>query len=330
MLDKLRTVTAQLPSGASLTDRDTAVLVDLQHQLEDYLVHKEPLRAFTAESLQQRIADRFEHVGASEVRRSRHLLLLLVGSWIGFGCAYGLGMLLASSASPAVQSQVALTMALSFLYTCIVAFYLSALKEFKPGLRKAYTLIVAGIVFTGVSVLQFPLTAIFDLGDSPWLHFGGFQAGFAISCFVLYLGVREFAKLINVTSKWFDLKPVLAMTALAALVGILAPHAVQQPGYEWYFDLSSALIATNVTSMVAAAVLVYKIRRSVTTAYSPALLWFMAMNILVAVNTVHELAWLLTQGHLSPDNSSIALAPFSISGMLMLQAGYTFKKLSRR
>lgn len=327
MLDELRAITSRMSPGASLNDNDNAVLTDLQRQLEDYLIHKEPLRSFTAESLRQRVA---EHFQPDEAARNRNLRLLLVGTWIGFGLAYGVGMLIAGNASEVIKSQVGLTLALAFLYSCIVAFYVSALKEFKPGLRKAYTLIVAGIVFTGVSVLQFPLTAIFDLGDSPWLHYSGFQLGFAISCFLLYLGVLTFAKLVNVTTKWFALKPVLVLTGLAALAGILAPHTVQWPGQEFYFDLSAALIATNVTSMVAAAVLVYKIRRNVTVAYSPALLWFMAMNILVAINTAQELGWLLVEGHLSPDNSSIALAPFSISGLLMLQAGYTFKKLSRR
>lgn len=328
MLDELRAVTAQMSPGASLTAQDIAILNNLQHKLEDYLIHKEPLRAFTAKSLQQRVASHFQHT--AEAGRNRNLRLLLIGAWVGFGLAYGIGTLVASNASPVIQSQVALTMALAFLYTCIVAFYVSALKEFKPGLRKAYILIVAGIIFTGVSVLQFPLTAIFDLGGSPWLHYSGFQLGFAISCFLLYLGVREFAKLVNVTSRWFDLRPVLFITGIAILAGILAPHTVHQTTKELYFDLSSALIATNITSMIAAAVLVYKIRRNVTVAYSPALLWFMAMNILVAVNTAHELGWLLAEGYLSPENSSLALAPFSISGILMLQAGYTFKKLSRR
>lgn len=328
MLDDLRIITAQMPPEASITPRNTAALADLQHRLEDYLIHKEPLRAFTAKSLQERIASRFRSAG--EVRRDHHLLLLLVATWIGFGLAYGLGTLVSSSASDVVQSQVALTMALAFLYTCIVAFYVSALREFKPGLRKAYTLIVAGIAFTGVSALHLPLITIFDLGSSPWLHYGGFQAGFAISCFLLYLGAREFAKLVNVSSKWFDLKPVLVAQAVAILIAALVPHTTQWPGQEWYFDLSATLIATNIVSMVAAAVLVYKIRRNVTVSYSPALLWFMAMNILVAINTTHELGWLLAEGYLSTDNSTIVFAPFSISGLLMLQAGYTFKKLSRR
>lgn len=58
ILDTLRRVTSGLKPGGPLSDNDEAALMNIYRKIEDYLLHAEPVREFTKESLRQGIAQR--------------------------------------------------------------------------------------------------------------------------------------------------------------------------------------------------------------------------------------------------------------------------------
>jgi hypothetical protein len=65
-LDKLRQVTASRSSqGAAITPQQEETLVGIYHQLEKYLVEREPLRKFDAASLRETLRTRFQAAGAA-------------------------------------------------------------------------------------------------------------------------------------------------------------------------------------------------------------------------------------------------------------------------
>jgi hypothetical protein len=59
MLDELRAITSRWNADMALNDQDRESLHNLQRQLKDYLIHDDPLREFTEETLEQRLQERF-------------------------------------------------------------------------------------------------------------------------------------------------------------------------------------------------------------------------------------------------------------------------------
>lgn len=65
ILDGLRSITARLQPGETLTKADQAALGDVYLKLERYLTKQEPLRSFTAAELRTRLYNRFKKANPS-------------------------------------------------------------------------------------------------------------------------------------------------------------------------------------------------------------------------------------------------------------------------
>lgn len=63
MLDKMRTVTAMQKPGIVLSEKDQLILATIYTNLEQYLIKKEPVRAFTKEELIKKVRARVKPQG---------------------------------------------------------------------------------------------------------------------------------------------------------------------------------------------------------------------------------------------------------------------------
>lgn len=56
MVDDLRLVTSRADASLRINPEDEAILKNVEKRLKEYLIHEDPLRSFTAESLAARLS----------------------------------------------------------------------------------------------------------------------------------------------------------------------------------------------------------------------------------------------------------------------------------
>lgn len=327
LLDNFRVITARWRPDQPLSAEDRAELLSLKGRLEKYLMYDDPLRKFTPQTLESRLKNRFsakdERTWGAYLRTPAWSLIAV---WLNATIAFVLGFV--SSNGLDIQTRAALGGALFIiaLYIGICWFYVSALRNFKSELLKAYGFVCAGILFTGLGATQFPITAIFNLADQPLFRYGGFLGFFAVSCVSLYIGIRIFAKLLQVKSKLTSLPYVTATTVLASLTVALLPH-MSRPNNEFLFDFSLVCLAICIVTCIFAGILAYRTAATVTKTYGQGLRWLGITLLLVSIGSAISGIFIYANGQLYGTIQLVFTnVPFVVSGYTMLQAGYLFKK----
>jgi hypothetical protein len=203
---------------------------------------------------------------------------------------------------------------------CASWYFLSSLREFKSGLRAAYTLIVIGMFLIIVPVVTFSI-ALVSGGAPDWLGIVSAAVYFS-STLVVYLGIRRFAKLLSIhylwTSIWFGIGLALLVAGAMVLVPG-APIGVAQ------------LIAWSVTFSLAATVVALRIRRLIGISYNSAMASLVAALALTAITGLHEtivgVIWPNGLGWYS--DYGITLWPYLLMMAFFLRAALQFRESNR-
>ncbi|HSX03093.1 MAG TPA: hypothetical protein VLI05_07360 [Candidatus Saccharimonadia bacterium] len=199
-------------------------------------------------------------------------------------------------------------------------YFLSSLREFKSGLRTAYTLIVIGMFLIIVPVVLFSIALV--SGSAPdWLGIISAAVYFS-STLVVYLGVRRFAKLLSIhyiwNSIWFGLGLALLVAGVMALVPG-APIGIAQ------------LVAWSVTFSLAATVVAVRIRHLIGITYNAAMTSLVTALALTAVAGLHEtiidVIWPDGLGWYS--GYGITLWPYLLMTAFFLRAALQFHNSNR-
>lgn len=318
-LDTLRYITSRREPGKPLAADDVQKLQALNARLEDYLVNEDPVRAFTKESLRQKISQNLKE--PSFYARPILSLMLVVAASIVLG---SLAFLLPSYI--AQNTKVELAMSLFFFGTHCgnIWFFMTALKNFRKELHLAFRLLVAGVFLVGIVGAQFTLINLFGFSESPWTQYGGFLFLFPFAYIFLLAGVYLFARQLNVVSRFMSLK-LLAVLCAATVLFALVPNKAE-PDTQAYF--MSSVIGIAIASLLIGwtAAIAHKTTKLLTLRYARAMRFLSVAFFLICITGIGMLAALLAFGQLSPSLLAVTLVPVLIAEPLELLAGYTFKK----
>ncbi len=202
----------------------------------------------------------------------------------------------------------------------------SGLKGFKDEIRQAYKFICVGLIFVGFTQLQLPVISLFGLWELR-------ENGLIIIPFVLpfiffSMGIRRFAKLLNITSSWAS--PWLVNGAGLVFGGLMAivPHAPNNTS-PLAFAGTMMLLGWIAVQALALIVMVLQIKGTIGASYVNAMAWLFVTYVSVLVTDVMYLVTLLVT---SPGtwylDYNISVAPFVAVGLLWLRSGYAFNAVT--
>jgi hypothetical protein len=319
MMETLREVTAHWQDTASLIAQDRRALQQLETQLKTYLVTKDPLRAFTPASLEQRLQEQAQpiHKGADKQSLAVVLAVSVLAAGIGFALPLPLSF----------GDRLLLSTPLFFLalHIGIAWFYLSALRQFNKELKRAFFFFCLGIIVLSIGFSHYVVTQLLQIYDHPVLRYGGVTWLICIPFILMFIGLRIYAQLLKVKSRLMSLPATLAIVGLVALVAIFAPHA--PVGSEVWFDFWALGVAMIPTFALMGSVLARKISQASTLAYSKSLNWLYYYTLVVGLGSVAAGACLFIFGELYGVALNIVIAICGIPPQLvLLYTGYLFKK----
>lgn len=320
MLDGLRTATADWDGVSPLSDLSRARLKGLEIQLKNYLVNKDPLRKFTPETLEDYLAS----ANTNNSTAKRDAISIIVGSVV----AAGIPLLIPVFSFFPFQKSLLLTIPLFLvvLHIGIAWLYLSALSNFKKEFRQAFLFICIGIILLSIAFSHYVMIELFEVGTQELFRYGGLTLLAASCYFFMYIGLRQYAKLMSVKSTSASLLTLFGASVVVVLLAILVPHGGQQ-GSELYFDLGLAGVWLFSLFLGFCMVISGKITKSVTPAYAKSMKWLHIYFILGFVGSLGSVIALPIIGQLNGGFLYTLIALLGIIPQLMLlYTGYSFKK----
>lgn len=332
MLDTVREITAQSSTkNNGLSAQEQAKLQTVCNKLATYLITEEQLRGFTKEDLERRLQERFE---AGIAHRWWGLKLATI---IGGGLVLGLLSLLIRPPQPIPDPKLFITfhilLAIPTVFTIISLgaawFFFSALKHFKAGLRRAYTITALGIVMLGIAHMQMPVIGYLNQFGGAWIHDGAIGFMYILPHSLLFVGSVIFARLVGVRNRFTTMPTVLAACLVGILFTVVYPHSPAQWG-EAFFDIATSTYPLAIVTSSVAAINFYMISRHINDIFRLPLRWLGHTNVLLAVSVGHILIirLLFTYYNFWVDYGLIML-PYFLASLAALRAGYLFNRVSR-
>ncbi len=200
--------------------------------------------------------------------------------------------------------------------------FLSGLRSFKSGLKKSYILLAIGIGIFGLA--QFQIPAVNLTGWWVWLDSG--LAGFVylVSVIPMLLGMRQFARLLNVKTRWSSIWLCIASFAVISVVLAFVPH-LRPTDSEVQFRVFITIVVWSMLVMLFSGMLALKIRAAIAQAYKKSLLWLAITFFVLMFGGAHFIMvyYLFATGDWYFDYS-FTIVPFVVGGLLFIKAGYEF------
>jgi len=322
-LDTLRTITARLAPGEAPAGQDLARLEVLQNELKDYLINHDPIRSFTAETLEQALSNHFSSRGRS-VRKE---FVLLLSSIVA---AYAVCVVLTPASLVLFKRfLLPLPVVVSLLYGAIAWLFLSSRQNFKTEIRNVYNYFCGGITLGAIGSVQFPLIFVFPtVAAMPIFSYIGFVVPYFIMCIAFYLGANLYVRQLNITQRLWSVPVVSGVGVLIAAILLSLPHSPRVTNV-FFYDLSLVTIGIDVWLSVAATVLSIKVARRVTARYQQSMWLFGWGQAAQGVGCTGFTTLLLIKGPTPALLVGIGAIPYIVSATLLLISAYTFKSKSR-
>jgi len=250
----------------------------------------------------------------------RHTVL----AWFGVIFALLVGGLsgLVLHNTPDFKVTLAISIMAALLNILAVPFFLSGLKQFQIGLRRAYTVLCIGIVLFGIAQVQLPLENL--LNWVFWVNSGGIAIPYLLGVLGIFWGMRMFARLFAIKGFWTSPITALLLTIGTSLVAAFLPHVTIETD-ETIFRLSVALAIANSIFITFATVLAYKIRNKIGALYKRSISWLASALVVLSFAGWHYVANLfLTKPGDWYYDYSITIVPFVVGAILLIVAGRIF------
>jgi hypothetical protein len=329
LMDTVRIVTARWPADKPLSESDRASLVELEHTLKHYVIHTDPLRSFTSETLEQRLQSRGKEKEKSQKGinpNARAFIISLILTVVS-----GLGLLFLPFGSSVTRQLIAAPTALLVLHLCVIWFFLSSLGNFNQKFRRAFLYLCIGVLMLSGTATSLMVVQLFDLTRFAEFKYGyaGILGVIASSAFVfVYIGLRTYARLLSIKHRLTSWPLVTLLVVATCVLITFVPHAAKVPTSEAIYYLASLATITPVgTFALINSVLASKIMHRVTPAYAKSMkvLFFYQASFLVAAPIVIGIA--LVFGQINGSFLSILMATTAIPPeSILLYAGYLFKR----
>lgn len=320
LMNNLRTVTANRQSGEPLTAQAKTTLTILEGQLQDYLIGRDPLRSFTKETLNQRLLA--QQTGQDTRPAARRTFWAFIATAVGVGTI----AMLPFYATFTTRLIIAVPLFYTVLTIGAVWFYLTSLQNFRPELRRAFLLLSGAVIVMTLEFSQAALVSLLGWGDLPPFRYAGFIWLVTISFILLYLGLRIYARMMQIKSFSLSLPAWLLITAIFSLGAVVAPHAAHVRD-ELFFDLSLASAVTLIITPVFGAVVARAIMNNVTTAFTGSIRWLFRYQVICIPGIVVGCTALYLLGQLNGQALNLEIEVFGLGPLLLLlYTGYSFKR----
>ncbi|HEX7963140.1 MAG TPA: hypothetical protein VF466_00970 [Candidatus Saccharimonadales bacterium] len=273
-LDKLRLLTAK---GTKPSAQDIGELQSIEAELEDYLLHKERLRSFTAESLRANMERHFSGVSTNPLLAAKRQALKQIGIIVAV-CFTITGLL---AVTRLMHGQVLLAFLIFALFFGLALLFQSTKKKLVAQLQGSVSYLMAATVGTGLFALNFPIIAENDhLQRLALLQHGGFLEGAIPVYACYYLAFYLYARQLGTAIPWL-LKPLgVAVSAVVlTIVCLVIPHPVAVPD-ELYYHLALVGFGVSVYFSAIAAALGFMAVPKTTAVYSRTAL-FLAISMVL-------------------------------------------------
>ena len=232
MLDPLRYITANIGPSKSLTPDNVAELNQVQAQLEDYLIHREPFQKFTPETLHARIADHFDP-GRAWRRFVAAIKLAAYSLAILAGIAFAIVQILRTPGLTLHQEIIDvlapwLVPRLSLLGFVILGlgglgFLVGALRNIQTRLRPILVLIGLAVASLLAAQATTPLLG----AQIPYHQTFGVAGLFTVAAVLIVVALERFLRLLeHPTTPRPILVAAIAITLVAAVVSPIAAYSL--------------------------------------------------------------------------------------------------------
>ncbi|MET1033539.1 MAG: hypothetical protein ABWX94_03495 [Candidatus Saccharimonadales bacterium] len=220
-----------------------------------------------------------------------------------------------------VPAPLPLATAAALFSFAAIPLFIMALKDFKHGLRRAYTLLCVGIILYGIGQLQFPLFEIID--GSAWVNSGAVILPYLISIGCIFMGVRRFGKLVGLKGLLLAPWAVLPIAVIVAAGSGLIVKGDQATVIQFELFLAVVLLFSTVT--------VLRIRSVTAERYRSSLTLLAASLGMLVFAAIHHMFTATVLGESNPyTNSALVLWPPCLSALLFMGVGYSFATISSR
>lgn len=254
---------------------------------------------------------------------ARNLVWLVLGT----ACAIAaLTLLVPKPADPTLDTTgfyagVMVTSFFAVLHVGAAVLFLYGVRDFKPQLRRAYSIICGGLVCLALALLQFPFFSVLNLWHRAWFSDGGALLPYLAAEVLLFGGVAAFAAILGARGRWFSGGP---MTGLLLSAGLLTYALFQlSDGARSSFDVGLPVELVMFLLACAALSLALRIKGAAGPAYTNALAWFvLALSVNIFVFIIGAVANIT-----GAEGPWQGIAP-AIQGILFMKAGYAFNKVN--
>jgi hypothetical protein len=237
------------------------------------------------------------------------------------------GDILAAGRTPDFVFTVKIALMAALFSLVAIPTFLSGLHNFKAGLNRSYVLLCIGIGIFGLA--QFQIPAVNLTGWWIWLDSGLAGLVYLISVIPMLLGMRMFAKLLNIKTRWSSIWLCVVAFAIINLALWFAPRA-HQTGSDIQFHVFIGVVVWSALVMLFCGMLALNIRKVIAPAYKKSLWWLACTFFVLMFGGLHFIGvyHLLDNGDWYFDYS-INILPFVIGGLLFIKAGYEFNAVNQ-
>jgi len=320
-MDTLRTITARMQPDVPLPEQDRLTLQGLESELKQYLITKDPLRDFTAESLEQRLRAR---VAMGKQAASSHFGLLTAFSLLAPSLVF-----LMPSLSWAAKVLLYIPVFFVVISSVIVWVYITALRNFKPELRQVLLYQCAAAIAMAIALAVYIPLHLLRWSELPFFQYGGLPWGGGVCMLLLYLSLRRYAQLLGLRAWSMSFRVLFIAIASAVFVGAVVPHT--EVAYEQYLRISVVGMFMLATFCAFGAATAWKLIHSLTPAYARSLRVLFAFLVMCCVFGTLFAGNLLVNGELSASKLTLAMVPSAGPPLLLLlYCAHSFKRETGR
>lgn len=246
-------------------------------------------------------------------------ILTLVAS----GFALTLPVSASWTSSTNFHQQLVVNIVMAFFHTGGAILFITNLDVYKAKLRRAYITIAIGTIVTGAGTLQISILTILDAWTTPYAQSGLTMLPFVLSGVLLYLGVRSFARAVEIehvfTRAWVVLPAALGL----AVIGFLLPYTPgPMPAATSHFLVGITIWSSSF--MLFTGLLVLAVRKHTGALYYRAMTWLVKALFFAGFILFYQGAYTFVNVGNTWYLDLISNIITIISGWLWIRAGYAF------
>lgn len=198
------------------------------------------------------------------------------------------------------------------------------LDVYKAKLRRAYIVLSIGTIVMGMGTLQISILTILNAWETPYAQSGATMLPFLLSGLILYLGVRSFARLVEVkhilTKAWIVLPTALVLAFLSTLL----PHANDPRIPEITYDVLVSISSWSGSFLLLSAIIIMKVRRQAGAHYDNAMKWLTRTLFFSSFVLFFQAFYTSINAGYDPTLNNLSNLITIMSGLMWIRAGYAF------